>query len=73
MTSEERKEYGHRLLYMRLAAGLTQQDVGIACGFTGNTAARTVQHWEHGRRLPSTDRVRALATVLKVHVNQIVP
>lgn len=73
MTANERTEYGYKLKYMRLAAGLTQHDVGIACGFTDSTATKAVQHWEHGRRLPGVDRLRALAIALEVPVNQVVP
>ena len=73
MTAEERTEYGYKLKYMRLAAGLTQREVGEACGFTGNTASSAVQHWENGRRMPSIDRLRPLANALKVPVNQVVP
>ena len=69
MTADERTEYGYKLKYMRLAAGLTQREVGLAC----DTAARTVQYWEHGRRLPGIDKLRSLANVLKVPVNQVVP
>ena len=66
MTAEE---YGYKLKYMRLAVGLTQREVGEACG----TATRTVQYWERGRQLPGVDKLRALADALKVPVNQVVP
>ena len=73
MTADERTEYGYRLKYMRLAAGLTQREGGTVCGFTGNTATRTVQYWEHGRRLPGIENLRLLALALDVPINQIVP
>lgn len=73
MTADERAEYGYKLKYMRIAVGLTQHEVGIACGFTDSTATKAVQYWEHGRRLPGADRLRALAVVLKVPVGQVVP
>jgi transcriptional regulator with XRE-family HTH domain len=73
MTRDERIEYGYKLMTMRLAAGVSRTDVGIACGFTGANANRTVQFWEHGDRLPGIDHLRPLAGVLKVPVSQVVP
>jgi transcriptional regulator with XRE-family HTH domain len=73
MTEDKRIEYGYKLRSMRLAAGITQEALGLACGFTGLTAQRIVQHWEHGRQLPGIDKLRPLATALQVPLNQVVP
>lgn len=73
MTEDERRDYGYRLHTMRLAAGLTTREVGEACGYSGLTAERTVKYWEHGARIPGADCLRALANVLQVPINQVVP
>lgn len=73
MTYSERSDYGYKLRTLRIAVGLTQLEVGEACGFIGDTATRTVQFWERGERLPGIDRIRSLAAVLQVPVNQVVP
>lgn len=73
MTHDEHINYGYMLRSLRLAVGLTQREVGEACGFTGPTATRSVQFWERGQRLPSIECLRPLATVLQVPINQVVP
>lgn len=69
MTQQQRLDYGYNLRVLRIAIGLSQREVAEAC----STATRTVQYWECGRQLPGVDRIRALAAVLQVPINQIVP
>lgn len=57
----------------RIAAGLTQRQLGEMCGYTGNSAERTVQHWESGRSAPPIDKLRALANALHVTLDYLIP
>ena len=57
----------------RVAAGLTQRQLGEMCGYTGNSAERTVQHWESGRSAPPIDKLRALANALHVTLDYLIP
>jgi transcriptional regulator with XRE-family HTH domain len=73
MTKDERTDYGYKLHTLRLAVGLSARELGIACGFTGYTASRTVSYWERGDRLPSIEHIRPLAIALQVPISQVVP
>lgn len=57
----------------RIAAGLTQRQLGEMCGYAGNSAERTVQHWESGRSMPPLDKLRALADALNVSLDYLIP
>lgn len=57
----------------RIAAGLTQRQLGEMCGYTGNSAERTVQNWEYGKQSPPLDRLRALADALHVSLDYLIP
>lgn len=46
-----------RLLWLRRRAGLSQATVAAAIG----VRVETVSSWEHGRRVPSVEHLRALA------------
>lgn len=65
--------YAEMLRLARKAAGLTQRQVGEACGYTGNSAERTVQHWESGRSYPPLEKIRALARALRVPLETLIP
>lgn len=73
MDEAEKLAYGQKLKAMRIAAGLAQRELGEACGFEGKVATTIVQHWEHGRRIPTTETLRSLATALRVPIDQVVP
>lgn len=66
-------EYGERLKKIRVQAGLTQKEVGEACGYDGRSAESTVQHWERGRSYPPLDKLRALAKALDVSLDMLIP
>lgn len=57
----------------RIAAGLTQRQLGEMCGYAGNSAERTVQNWEYGKQSPPLDRLRALADALHVSLDYLIP
>lgn len=65
--------YGEKIKAMRVAAGLTQQQLAEACGFESAGGYKAVQHWEHDRNLPPIDKLRAMAEALKVTLDDVVP
>lgn len=65
--------YAEMLRLARKAAGLTQRQVGELCGYKGNSAERTVQHWESGRSYPPLEKIRALAQALHVPLETLIP
>ena len=67
------KEYGEMLKEQRKRAGLTQQQVGEACGYEGISAQRTVGYWESGRSYPPLDKLRVLAKALGVTLESLIP
>ena len=65
--------YGELLKDLRISAGLTQKQLGLACGYPQSTAENTVQYWEAGTRLPPVMKLRILAEALNVPVDKVVP
>ncbi|MFJ9242357.1 Scr1 family TA system antitoxin-like transcriptional regulator [Streptomyces sp. NPDC101776] len=57
----QREKYGAELRLRRLAAGLTQEELGelVVCSPT------LISHWESGRRLPRPDDARRIDQALK--------
>ena len=64
---------GEKIKTARIAAGLTQRQLGEACGREGRRGENTVQHWEHDRREPALCEIRPLATALKVSIEYLIP
>ena len=64
---------GEKIKTARIAAGLTQKQLGLACGLVGRSGEVTVQHWEHDRREPALCEIRPLATALKVSIDYLIP
>ena len=65
--------YGEKIKAMRVAAGLTQRQLGELCGLEGRSTDSTVQHWEHDRQLPPIKLLRTIAEALKVTLDDVVP
>jgi transcriptional regulator with XRE-family HTH domain len=65
--------YAERLKVMRQNAGLTQRELGLACGYDDKNADRTVRHWESGRSYPPLGKIRLLAKALGVSLDAIIP
>lgn len=57
----------------RIAAGMTQQQLGEACGYTGESAGATVRKWETEKNPVPLDRLRRLAAALNVSIDSLVP
>ena len=64
---------GEKIKTARIAAGLTQRQLGEACGREGRSGECTVQHWEHNRQEPGLSDIRPLATALKVSIDYLIP
>ena len=65
--------YGDKIKSARKAAGLTQKQLGLACGYIESSAERIVQKWEHSSCVPPLDKIRPLATALKVSIDYLIP
>lgn len=64
---------GEKIRAARVAAGLTQKQLGLAVGFSENSAERMIQKWEYGNCTPSLQYLRPLANALKVSLDYLVP
>ena len=57
----------------RIAAGLTQMQLGILAGYTGMTAQVQPAQWEAGTTPPPKNRLRAIAKALHIPVSKLIP
>lgn len=57
--------FAQKLKQLRLQAGLTQEQLAARIG----VSSRTIKHWEHGTRIPSTVSLPALARCFRVSVD----
>lgn len=57
-----------RIKTARLSAGLNQVEMGIKAGVSSSTASR----WEQGKRIPRSDEMSKLASVLGVSVDWLI-
>lgn len=65
---------GEKIRAARVAAGLTQKQLGLAIGIEKEKVAETmVQGWEYGKCTPSLQYIRPLANALKVSLDYLVP
>ena len=59
---------GANIANLRRAAGLSVHDLQIAFGFNSPQA---IYKWQTGRALPTVDNLIVLASLLKVHIDDI--
>lgn len=64
---------GEKIKTARKTVGLTQKQLGLACGYIESSAERIVQKWEHSSCAPPLDKIRTLATALKVSIDYLIP
>lgn len=55
-----------RLKEARLAANLTQEQLGVLAGLDENTANSRMNHYEKGRRRPDISVLKKIAEVLRL-------
>ena len=66
-------EYGEMIRSYRMNAGLTQKQLGMACGYDESSSDAQVRHWESGRSYPPLEKLRVLAKALNVPVDKLIP
>jgi len=59
-----RGDVPQRIQSARARRGMTQQELGEALGYSGNSAIVTVSRWEAGTRPVPRDKIRALCDLL---------
>ncbi len=57
---------GKRIRYFRKSHGITQRELGMACGFPETNADVRIGQYENAKRTPREDVVRKMAEYLKV-------
>lgn len=65
--------FGSYIRECRIAAGLTQKQLGEACGYTGESAEVSVRKWESDKTPVPLDRLRRLAAALNVSLDSLIP
>lgn len=65
--------FGDYIRECRIAAGLTQKQLGEACGYEGRSAMTTIQNWETDKQPVPLDRLRRLAVALNVSLDSLIP
>ena len=65
--------FGERIKAARMQAGLTQKQLGLLCGYSEVSAELTVQHWEANRRDVPLEKIRIVAQVLNLNINDLIP
>ena len=58
--------YGYRLKFLRKSQGMTQQELGIAVGFSPASADVRIAQYESGSRLPKADISKKIAQALGI-------
>ena len=58
--------YGYRLKIVRITRGMTQQELGIAAGFSPDTAGIRIAQYEAGDRVPRKDISGKIAGALSI-------
>lgn len=57
----------------RIEAGYTQQKFGELCGYEGETAQVSVRRWEYGTRPVPIEKLRTVAKLLNLTLDDLVP
>ena len=57
----------------RKGQGLTQQELGELLGYEGDSALVSVQRWEAGTRPVPIEKLRKLAEVLNLTLDDLIP
>lgn len=67
----EPKTIGDTLRTARLSAGLTQHEVGIACGCNEKYAQSIVARWENGNRPVPKNKMVTVSKLLNIPVENL--
>ena len=66
-------EIAARIKEARIRKGYTQKKLGELCGYDASTADVAVRQWEMNRRPVPMDKLRKLAEVLDLTLDQLIP
>ena len=58
---------GERIKHIRQKRGMTQQELGEACGFTEASAGVRIRQYESNKKSPKDDTLMIIAKALKVN------
>lgn len=64
---------GEKIRDARESKSFTQRQVGEGCGFSGRKAQIYVARWEAGTRPVPQDKIKALAHLLGIPLEQLIP
>lgn len=67
------KEIAERIRAARIKADMSQRELGELLGYEGANAQRTVTRWEHNERPVPLDKIRPLANVLGLTIDDLIP
>ena len=65
------KTIGDTLRTARLNAGLTQHEVGLACGYNEKYAQSTVARWENGYRPVPKNKMVTVSKLLNIPIENL--
>ena len=67
-----RKELGKKIKKARTAKGLKAQQVGAARGYTEKNGESYVSNWETGKRPVPNNKIRELARILDMSIDDFI-
>lgn len=67
------EEIAKRIKEARIKADMSQRELGELLGYEGANAQRTVTRWEHNERPVPLDKIRLLAKVLDLTLDDLIP
>ena len=70
---KDRMTIPEKIKKARQDAGMTQKQVGLACGYDEKSAESFARQWERGTRPVPIDKLRALSQVLNIPLDQLIP
>ncbi len=68
----ENKDIGNKIRKARQEKGLTAKQVGAALGYTEKNGEVYVSNWETGKRPVPTKKIRKLARLLDMNIEEFV-
>ena len=67
------EEIAKRIKEARIAAGYTQKGLGLALGYSESVGEHSVSRWERNERPVPLDKLRKLAEVLGLTLDELIP
>lgn len=73
MDEEYKKQMAEIVRMYRKAAGLTQRQLGLACGYSEASAERVTRAWELATQPVPTEKLKPLANALHITLDALLP